>query len=253
MELGYFETSLNVQDIAATMGFYQKLGFEQLDGGVDIRNVSLQKGGCRLGLFQGYLDPARTQLIFWQGDIDAIAGELKARGVAFFRGPNQDEHGKAFMLLDPDDNPIYVLNLPVFHFNDPAYARPAEATPRTAKGTGTRLGRFILGLAVRDLEASLAFYAKLGFQLYSRQERVATIYNGDCTLSLYQGIIEPDRTQLLFWQGDIGEIADFVRSKGLPFFREPSRDNDGEGFLLKDPDGHTLHVINVVRLRPPVT
>ena len=25
------------------------------------------------------------------------------------------------------------------------------------------------------------------------------------------------------------------------------------GFLLKDPDGHTTHVINVARLRPPVT
>jgi catechol 2,3-dioxygenase-like lactoylglutathione lyase family enzyme len=252
MELGYFETSLDVADIAASLAFYEKLGFERVDGGVDIRNVSLQKGNCRLGLYQGYLDPKRTQLIFWQGDIEAIAAELTAQGVEFFRGPNKDEHGAAFMLIDPDGHPIYAINLSVFHFPHPAHARPADATPRTAKGTGPRLGWFILSLAVQDLERSIGFYRKLGFDIFSRQDRSATLRHGDCTIGLYQGLIDLKPVELTFWQGDVYAIASNLMARGLVFERGPTTnagEGAGDGAVLRDPDGHQIHFINVERLR----
>ena len=34
MDLGYFETSLDVRDIARSLTFYQALGFEAVDGDV---------------------------------------------------------------------------------------------------------------------------------------------------------------------------------------------------------------------------
>jgi lactoylglutathione lyase len=252
MDLGYFEISLDVQDIAASLAFYEKLGFETVEGGVDIRTVTLQKGGCRLGLYQGYLQPAETQLIFWQGDIPALAAEVEGAGLSVFHGPNYNDTGAAFMLKDPDDHPIYVINQKVNYPDQPAYTRPAEPAPRTARGTGPGFGWFIVSLAVADLERTAAFYRKLGFDLTSSQDRVATLRNKDCTISLYQGAIDPDRSQLAFWQGDVYAIAADLTAKGLVFERGPTANADGvlgDGAILRDPDNHLIQFINLERLR----
>ncbi len=77
------------------------------------RNVTLQNGDCRVSLCQGHLDPARPQLIFWQGDIEAIAGSVREAGLEFFREPARDDKGAAFMLRDPDGHPLFFINLNV--------------------------------------------------------------------------------------------------------------------------------------------
>jgi predicted enzyme related to lactoylglutathione lyase len=111
MELGWFEISLDVKDIETSVAFYEKVGFKRVGNDPDPRTATLQKGDCRIGLFQGYLDPARPQLIFWQGDVNAIATELTAKGLIFDRGPSTDEKGTGAMLIDPDGNPLYFVNI----------------------------------------------------------------------------------------------------------------------------------------------
>jgi len=69
MELGWFEVSLDVKDIDRTRGFYEKLGFEVVGEAAEGRVVTLQKADCRICLYQGVLDPAETQLTFWQGTL----------------------------------------------------------------------------------------------------------------------------------------------------------------------------------------
>ena len=111
--LGWFEVSLNVKDIAQSVAFYKTLGFAQVDGSIEARNVTLQKHDCRIGLYQGFLDPPETQLIFWQGDVDAIASDLVTEGLTFERGPMAgDGGGAAALLRDPDGHPIYFVNIP---------------------------------------------------------------------------------------------------------------------------------------------
>ncbi len=113
MELGHFVVSLNVQDIRRSLEFYQTLGFEIIDGTIEARFLTLSKGDCRLGLYQGHLDPPQTQLIFWQGDVGAIARDLSGQGLTFERGPTHDaKGGAAAMLMDPDGHPLYFINLP---------------------------------------------------------------------------------------------------------------------------------------------
>jgi catechol 2,3-dioxygenase-like lactoylglutathione lyase family enzyme len=111
IDLGWFVVSLDVKDIARSVAFYGKLGFKIVSGDIESRVVTIEKGNCRLALYQGYLDPPTTQLIFWQGDIDAIIGELGKEGIGWkpstAKGP-----GKAAMLTDPDGHPIYLVNIP---------------------------------------------------------------------------------------------------------------------------------------------
>lgn len=113
MDFGWFEVSLNVKDIAASVAFYEKLGFVAVDGSVEMRVVTLQKADCRLALYQGHLDPDRPQLIFWQGDVAAIASELTDKGLRF-ESPTATDHGDgaSAMLIDPDGHPIYFINMP---------------------------------------------------------------------------------------------------------------------------------------------
>jgi len=55
---------------------------------------------------------------------------------------------------------------------------------------------------------------------------------------------------LTFWQGDVAQVARELTAQGLRFARGPNQDAKGAGAALDDPDGHMLHFINLVRLRP---
>jgi catechol 2,3-dioxygenase-like lactoylglutathione lyase family enzyme len=113
MDLGWFELSLDVKDIVRTKEFYEKLGFRVVDRTAEGRVVTLQKAECRICLYQGFLNPAETQLIFWQGDVEAISKDLVQKGLQFEKPlAIGDDNGKAAMLKDPDGRPVYFISLP---------------------------------------------------------------------------------------------------------------------------------------------
>jgi catechol 2,3-dioxygenase-like lactoylglutathione lyase family enzyme len=259
MDLGRFETSLDVRDIEKSLAFYKALGFRHTDGGVDIRTIGLRKGDCRLSLFQGHLQPARTQLIFWQGQVLAIARDLIGKGLKFQEGdPRTDEKGgAAAMLIDPDGHPIFFITMPVNYVNDPKYAHKSPPyRPRVLK-PDMRLGWYELALNVDDIDRSLAFYGKLGFERLDDGRAapgVAVLRNGDCRIGLYQGHLDPPAAQLVFWQGEGEAVVRDAAAKGLSLESGPTRTGDGAVTArLRDPDGHVLFFINkpgVVRGEP---
>lgn len=113
LNLGWFEVSLDVKDIKRSLAFYQTLGFQIVDGSIEKRNVTLQKADCRIALYQGHLDPPVTQLIFWQGDVEAIADELTRKGLHLKKSADESEAGGVgAMLMDPDGHPLYFVNMP---------------------------------------------------------------------------------------------------------------------------------------------
>jgi catechol 2,3-dioxygenase-like lactoylglutathione lyase family enzyme len=234
MELGWYELSLDVKDVERSCDFYAKLGFQIVGSAPEHGVATVQRGNCRIGFYQGRAP--ETTLMFWQGDVETIAGDLKSKGLAFERGPTADDKGVGALLRDPDGMAVYFVNL-----RDKTREGPASKGDRA-------LGWFVTSLAVADLDRSVDFYRKLGFEReHGDVEGNATLHSGDCSIGLYQGIIEPDRMQLIFWQGDVEASARAFAAKGVRFERGPSRDEKGSGVVLKDPDGHTLHLINVVR------
>ncbi|MGH6957569.1 MAG: VOC family protein, partial [Caulobacteraceae bacterium] len=95
MDLGYFETSLPVKDIAASMAFYEAVGFERAEYAKDAGTATMILGDCRLGLFQGHLNPDRPQLIFWQGPVEAVAAAAEQAGLSFRVALRHDAEGGA--------------------------------------------------------------------------------------------------------------------------------------------------------------
>jgi len=247
MDLGYFETSLPVADIGKSLAFYEALGFARAEHAEDAGAATMIRGDCRIGLFQGHLDPARPQLTFWQGDVDSLGAEVKRMGVAFLRPLKKDDHGCAFMLQDPDGHPLYVIRMTTFYPQFPRHTQAAPTERPAPLMMDRSLGWYEVSLPVAEMSRSVAFYKALGFKEVLREpgDTRVTVQNADCRIGLFQGHLDPAQVQLIFWQGDVLELADDVRRAGLKFFREPSGQNDHASFMLRDPDDHPLFFIRM--------
>jgi len=118
------------------------------------------------------------------------------------------------------------------------------------------LGAFSVSLAVKDLEASAAFYAKLGFDSLGGDpdHNYLILKNGDHVIGLFQGMF--DDNILTFNPGwsqsaepldsfdDIRELRQNLVDSGLELTQETNFENDSgpASFLVIDPDGNPILV-----------
>ena len=80
------------------------------------------------------------------------------------------------------------------------------------------LGNFSVSLAVKDLEASRAFYQKLGFEVFGGdpKQNWLILRNGNATIGLFQGMFE--RNTLTFnpgWDSAGNTLAEFTDVREL--------------------------------------
>ncbi len=119
MQLGAFSISLAVKDIAASVAFYEKLGFNRFGGDITQNWAILKNGETVIGLFQGMFE--QNMLTFNPGwnqnaepvdqftDVRDLQRELKARGIEFVSEAEEGTTGPAsFVVVDPDGNPVLV-------------------------------------------------------------------------------------------------------------------------------------------------
>lgn len=119
MQLGGFSVGLAVQDLAASMEFYGKLGFTRYAGDPDQNWVIMKNGDTNIGLFKGMLE--KNVLIFNPGwdqnaapvesftDVRELQRQLKGQGVPFATEADEDTSGPAScIVIDPDGNPVYL-------------------------------------------------------------------------------------------------------------------------------------------------
>ena len=119
MRLGNFSVSLAVQDLGASRGFYEKLGFQAVGGDPASNWLILQNETSTIGLFQGMFD--RNLLTFNPGwdrnggtlpdfdDVRDIQRTLQARGVTLASAADESTSGPAsLMVIDPDGNPVLI-------------------------------------------------------------------------------------------------------------------------------------------------
>lgn len=114
MQLGPFSLSLAVQDLATSEVFYERLGFEVVDGGhlskdspdTDSSGWRMMKNGnTLLGLFQGMFP--KNVLTFNPPDVRGVQRDLKNQGVRLTSEADERGSGPAHVMLeDPDGNPI---------------------------------------------------------------------------------------------------------------------------------------------------
>lgn len=119
MKLGAFSVSLAVKDIHTSKAFYEKLGFEQMDGDIEQNWVIMKNDDHVIGLFQGMFE--RNILTFNPGwdqkgtevnpftDVRDIQRDLKSAGLKLESEADEGTTGPASLVLsDPDGNPILI-------------------------------------------------------------------------------------------------------------------------------------------------
>lgn len=115
------------------------------------------------------------------------------------------------------------------------------------------LGNFSISLAVKDIEASITFYKKLGFEVRFGvpEQGWAILQNADASIGLFQGMF--DRNILTFNPGwnrdgenlpqfvDVREIQRHLLEAGLELVKTADPDGVGpDSLTLVDPDGNPI-------------
>ncbi|HEX2062703.1 MAG TPA: VOC family protein [Thermoanaerobaculia bacterium] len=118
-----------------------------------------------------------------------------------------------------------------------------------------QLGNFSISLAVNDLEASRAFYEKLGFSVFmgDASQNWLILKNGEHVIGLFQGMF--DRNILTFNPGwdsnaqplesftDVRELQRRLKEQGVTFVQEADESTSGPAsFVIIDPDGNPILV-----------
>src|SRR5690606_6739104 len=124
---------------------------------------------------------------------------------------------------------------------------PVTANPQTEERS-MELGAFSVSLAVKDLQASRAFYEKLGFEQFAGEasQNWLILKNGDHVIGLFQGMFE--RNILTFNPGwdsnaqpldtftDVRELQRALKAQGVRFEQEADETTTGPAsFVLLDP------------------
>jgi predicted lactoylglutathione lyase len=115
------------------------------------------------------------------------------------------------------------------------------------------LGAFSVSLAVKDIQASKAFYEKLGFKAFFGEisENWLIMKNGELAIGLFQGMFE--RNILTFNPGwdsnaqklnsftDVRELQSQLKAQGVALTSEADESTTGPAsFMLMDPDGNPI-------------
>ncbi len=117
------------------------------------------------------------------------------------------------------------------------------------------LGAFSISLAVKEIEASKAFYQKLGFKVFGGDisQNWLIMKNGDHTIGLFQGMFE--KNTLTFnpgWDRNADELDTFtdvrdlqrqLKAEGVQLVSEADEATTGPAsFVAVDPDGNPILV-----------
>ena len=117
------------------------------------------------------------------------------------------------------------------------------------------LGNFSISLAVKDIEASRAFYEKFGFTVFggNAAQKWLILKNGDHVIGLFQGMF--DRNMLTFNPGwdsnanrldaftDVRDLQRALKAQGVQLLSEADESGSGPAsFMAIDPDGNPVLV-----------
>ena len=115
------------------------------------------------------------------------------------------------------------------------------------------LGVFSISLAVKDIEASRAFYEKFGFSVFggNAAQKWLILKNGDHVIGLFQGMFEKNiltfnpgwdsNAQKLDSFTDVRELQRQLKAQGVKLQQEADESTTGPAsFVAEDPDGNPI-------------
>ncbi len=116
-----------------------------------------------------------------------------------------------------------------------------------------KLGAFSISLAVKDLQASKAFYEKLGFSVFGGNEKMHYLImkNEDTLIGIFQGMFEGNmltfnpgwdqNAQTLDEYDDVRAIQKQLKTSDINLVQEADENTTGPAsIMITDPDGNMI-------------
>ncbi len=129
----------------------------------------------------------------------------------------------------------------------------SKASDDKAAGKELKLGNFSISLAVKDIEASRAFYEKLGFKVFdgTKGRRMYIMQNDTSTIGLFQGMFPKNMlTYNPGWDRSAKAVAEFddvraiqrrLKEQGITPSATCDEQSTGPAFIIvNDPDGNQI-------------
>jgi catechol 2,3-dioxygenase-like lactoylglutathione lyase family enzyme len=117
------------------------------------------------------------------------------------------------------------------------------------------LGAFSISLVVKDIQASKAFYEKLGFRVFHEDisQNWLIMKNGEYVIGIFQGLFEKNiltfnpgwdsNAQALDIFTDVRELQRQLKAQGVELMSEADESTTGPAsFMVMDPDGNPILV-----------
>ena len=116
-----------------------------------------------------------------------------------------------------------------------------------------KLGAFSISLTVKNLQDSIEFYEKLGFESFGGDcgQGWTILKNGEHVIGLFEKMF--DKNMLTFNPGwnqsaealgeftDIRIIRERLKAKGIPILKDDAGEVKGPGsIMIEDPDGNPI-------------
>ena len=244
--LGFCTICLRTDRLGESVAFYRRLGFEPTGEDAPGLRVSLANGSDAL-TFMTFLE--RNVINFRGAHIHDLMIRLQALGIRVTGHnehpeeqplmldasgrPRPDNECGHFTVHDPDGHELFFNTHP--HERQPFEAALAGVGGRSSRIEGPVLGRFVYCLDVRDLAASVEFYATLGLGTAQDDHGAWIAVLGPRAIPFVVQLREAAGagSVLRFYGGATN--GDALRERGFT--------RHGALWRLDDPDGHRLEVL----------
>lgn len=104
-------------------------------------------------------------------------------------------------------------------------------------------------LLVSDMEKSINFYKDtLGLELKTRTKEWTEFIKNGTVLALHPAKrrkLRQDGVYIGFRVGNLGDVCDKLKEKGVKFLQEIGEDAFGKHAIIEDPDGYRISIIEL--------
>lgn len=226
--------TLNVEDLNASLLFFQKLGFKTLDKPADSKDWALLTDDAILVLLNQAPEPFRG-LTYMSADMPQRTLTLQQNGVDF-EEVNSDDNNDLIQatFTAPGD-----IGISLLRFNP-------TGLPEPDLNTDTRCGVFgEFYVTVDDLEKATSFWKEIGFQTLHTTDTPyphSILSDGHLIMGLHQ-TEEQQPPALSYFAPDMPMRMRGLKLEGLEFSDE-FKDDSGNvhGGVVQSPDGFRVYL-----------
>ncbi len=239
--------TIGTSDLENSLRYYQRLGFRELYR-FDFPYPFIQVTDGALLLMLRKNENPYLALTYYVKEIDRVTEEMESRGFSFLEKPRDFDKIKRYLFKSPDDLNITLVEYMdgFFKPNGPSMlGMPPDHYFKPETYVNQKSGMFgELAHPVKDLDASIAFWEKLGYKVLSKNASPypwSILSDGLAVVGLHQ-TDQFSRPAITFFASDMGDKIEQLKAEGLTDYREFGH---SANIILNTPE---QQVVNLFRL-----